>query len=100
MKKAPPKWNLKQESFETIHNVTISLKCDAFSIPSATYKWLKNGIQINNERYKVDANNSLIINDLVLADASKYTCIAENNLGRIENEFYLKVLSKFWYFKH
>ena len=70
----------------------MTFKCEAFAIPNPVYSWFKNGKAIQDDRYLI-TNTSLKINNLKLDDAANFSCLAENNLGRIENNFTLIVLS-------
>ncbi len=67
------------------------IKCDAFAKPLPVYTWLRNGIPLAGPRHLINSGQ-LTIRNLEREDTATYTCIAENNSGRIEANLKLYVL--------
>ena len=95
--KAPPIWKIKPLLYyEEELNRDIKFKCEAYSKPAPTYKWTKNGEILNDNRIN-QYGNELKINKLNYEDSANYSCVAENELGRIETYFKLNVLSMYFF---
>ena len=61
------------------------LPCKPFAEPYPTFKWFKDGAAISsgkNQSYRVDADGSLVIIKVKDGDSGKYTCMAQNYLGK------------------
>jgi hypothetical protein len=69
----------------------VIIKCDAFAKPLPVYTWLRNGIPLAGPRHLINSGQ-LTIRNLEREDTATYTCIAENNSGRIEANLKLYVL--------
>lgn len=54
------------------------LQCQAYSIPAASYSWMKDGQVLQNER-----QSTLIMSNIDRAKAGAYRCIANNSHGAI-----------------
>ena len=71
--------------FYLFKGIQARLPCKPFAEPYPTFAWLKDGAVIKhskNESYKIDADGSLIIVKVKDGDSGKYTCMAENYLGK------------------
>ena len=61
------------------------LPCKPAGEPQPTVKWFKDGVAISygqNASYRLQANGTLIIDKVENGNAGKYTCMAENFLGK------------------
>lgn len=62
----------------------MKIKCNPSGGPIPTRKWQKDNQDLDTTsggRYRLDADGSLVINNVVDTDAGRYTCIAENGIG-------------------
>ncbi|KAF2903932.1 hypothetical protein ILUMI_02247 [Ignelater luminosus] len=72
----------------------ISLLCDAVGIPKPNVTWYKNAEEINNvdeNRYLVEEDNSLVIKKLKMSDSGMFQCFAYNDAGESSMSTWLKV---------
>ncbi|KAJ8367701.1 hypothetical protein AAFF_G00311320 [Aldrovandia affinis] len=64
----------------------LTVKCEASGSPAPSYRWLKDGRQLNKSKeikIKSGTKSSRVqINRARLEDSGNYTCLAENLLGR------------------
>ena len=61
------------------------LPCKPEGEPQPTVKWFKDGVAISdkqNASYRLESDGTLIIDKVKNGDAGKYTCMAENFLGK------------------
>uniref|UniRef100_A0A0B7AM68 Contactin n=1 Tax=Arion vulgaris TaxID=1028688 RepID=A0A0B7AM68_9EUPU len=71
----------------------ITIICDPIAAPAPTYQWSKDlnslnleaGLYGQDDHYKLLLNGNLMIQNIVASDQGKYTCRAENSLGRAED---------------
>lgn len=88
-----------QPQFQTNHTAgEIYLSCAAAGIPPPTITWMKNGVKLNeSSRISIESsefvdavfgetNSSVRMEDIVLADAGVYHCVA-NNTGAFDTTF-------------
>ncbi|RXM98053.1 Pro-neuregulin-2, membrane-bound isoform, partial [Acipenser ruthenus] len=64
----------------------LTLKCEATGNPTLTYKWYRDGTELNKSpEIKIKSgrkNSRLQISSVKLADGGDYTCEVENILGK------------------
>lgn len=74
---------------------TVTLECEAYGKPEPTFRWLRNGREINiSGRYRHESKNGIAklhISDLLDIDDGDYTCEASNTLGSTTTTARLKI---------
>ncbi|CAE1307932.1 NRCAM [Acanthosepion pharaonis] len=60
-----------------------NLSCQTAGQPKPQVLWYKDGKQITGGRYRTLSNGDLYIQNLVVADAGDYSCIAKNRYGEV-----------------
>ncbi|KAM5180992.1 contactin-5 [Mantella aurantiaca] len=64
----------------------VALNCEARGFPGPSYRWLRNGTEIdleNDYRYTLIDGNLIISSPNEVKDSGQYQCIAANTLGRV-----------------
>lgn len=64
----------------------VALNCEARGFPGPSYRWLRNGTEIDLEsdyRYTLIDGNLIISSPNEVKDSGQYQCIASNTLGRV-----------------
>ncbi|KAI4461154.1 titin [Holotrichia oblita] len=72
----------------------IILPCDVVGIPKPNVSWYKNAVNIedlNESRYEIEEDNSLLIKRLKLPDMGMFQCFARNDAGESSMATWLKV---------
>jgi len=91
----PPNWIIKPSDLRGVELNKVEFKCQALGQPPPKYTWVdKEGIDATEkEGWKLDeTTGTLTAFQLERKDEGEYTCIAENNAGRLEAQAYLKVI--------
>jgi len=91
----PPSWIIKPFDIRGAELDKVEFKCQALGSPPPKYTWVdKEGIDATEkEGWKLDEiTGTLTAFQLERKDEGEYTCIAENNAGRLESAAYLKVI--------
>lgn len=68
-----------------------TLPCRFFGVPFPANDWSRNGEALSDERYSKQSNGDLVIKDVNIADAGKYTCNIFNAWGESETSTLLIV---------
>ncbi|CAI4229355.1 unnamed protein product [Auanema sp. JU1783] len=74
----------------------IILECPVFGIPQPVVSWSKDGVPIDlsDSRIVLTQNNQTFgIDGIKVSDQARYTCVATNKGGTVEQDFNLEVLS-------
>ena len=74
---------------------TVILECIAVGNPRPTIVWLHRGepLKLDGRRRRLENNNQkLIITNVQQSDSGRYTCVAENEIGRDRISAYLLVI--------
>ncbi|KAK6759923.1 hypothetical protein RB195_021467 [Necator americanus] len=74
----------------------IYLECPVSGIPQPTVSWIKDGnpVDVNDSRIVFAQNNQTFgIEGVRASDQARYTCIASNKGGSVEQDFNLEVLT-------
>ena len=84
------------ESAEVVQDSTISLLCEAYSIPPPKMTWLKDNIPLTPDPRVTVLENGKILQIVAASidDAARYTCVAKNLVGESEKVFYVDVQGK------
>lgn len=90
---AEPKWVIEPKDTEGVRDQDVVIKCEAFAKPAPKYTWLRSGIVLGGTKFQM-VGGTLTIRNLVREDSGTYTCVAENNSGKIVASLKLHVLSK------
>jgi len=91
----PPSWIIKPSDLRGAELDKVEFKCSALGSPPPKYTWVdKDGIDATEkEGWKLDeTSGTLTAFQLERKDEGEYTCIAENNAGRLQSQAYLKVI--------
>lgn len=76
-------------------NKKVTLSCVVSGTPSPAIKWFKNGIEITTSNTVYDNSIAKLIIDNTTEDTSaKYTCLAENEIGKTETSCFILVQEK------
>lgn len=64
----------------------VTVECSVAGYPAPTIQWLRNGTVLipQHERYTISYDGettTLKFSNITAADAGKYTCVAQNQLG-------------------
>lgn len=71
----------------------VSLHCKTVGIPQTTTTWQVNSLPLEvGGRRSILSNSTLVIKDLQSVDQANYSCSANNQLGKDEIVYYLRVL--------
>ena len=66
-------------------NTTITIRCPVSGVPAPSVNWLKDGVQITEERkLLLTENYSLVIERSEADDSGKYTCRIQSHFGKEE----------------
>ena len=87
VKISPPKLTVNESN-------TISILCSASGNPPPKVYWSRANGLLPSNRTKVVPDGRIQIGDVQLQDAGKYTCLAQNILGKDEGVAILVVQSK------
>lgn len=76
----------------TVNSRTL-LSCDTIGLPRPQVRWEKNGLAIREAgaRHVMSRSGSLQLNDVQVADAGTYRCVAENSAGSVSRDIELLV---------
>lgn len=91
----PPSWIIQPSDLRGAERDKVEFKCQALGSPPPKYTWVdREGIDATEkEGWKLDeTTGTLTAFQLERKDEGEYTCIAENNAGRLESQAYLKVI--------
>ncbi|XP_053355561.1 contactin-4-like [Clarias gariepinus] len=91
---APPQMIEKPQDMHKAIDDSLVWECMATGKPKPSYKWMKNGenVESNEERVQV-VNGALSISRLVLSDAGIYQCVAANKYGEVYSNAELRVIA-------
>ena len=79
-----PSFDLPFGPFYLFKGNQARLPCKPNAEPYPTFRWFKDGVPIGhgqNDSYTLDADGSLLINNVKDGNSGRYTCMAENYLG-------------------
>ena len=66
-------------------NTAITITCPVSGVPTPDVTWQKDGVQITvGDKFSINDDNSLVINDAEIRHSAKYSCIAQNEFGKDE----------------
>ncbi|XP_060775259.1 contactin-4-like [Neoarius graeffei] len=91
---APPQMIEKPQDMQKPIDDSLVWECMATSKPKPSYRWMKNGenLEPTEERVQV-VNGALSISRLVLSDAGIYQCVAGNKYGEVYSNAELRVIA-------
>ncbi|CAG9533092.1 unnamed protein product [Cercopithifilaria johnstoni] len=90
-----PKFTLKPKDRSYREGTTVRLDCEVTGKPQPSITWYFNGKKLKRSRkYELNiGHTSLNIYPFLERDVGKYTCIAENEYGRIETSAEARLIS-------
>ncbi|XP_004768021.1 hemicentin-1 isoform X1 [Mustela putorius furo] len=70
-------------------NNTLTLECEAYAIPSASFSWYKDGQPLKSDDHVniAASGHTLQIKEAQISDTGRYTCVASNIAGEDELDF-------------
>lgn len=79
--------------YQVIRNHGVVMDCASFGSPIPKITWFREGgsSTLDGEPYAVHENGSLEVHVAQAEYSGKYTCVARNNLGTVENHVHLQV---------
>lgn len=83
-----PRWTNEPTNILTKLNSMLSTRCEATAIPKPTIKWIKLSSNGDDEETTIESDELKF--NFTRKEASKYKCVAENPLGRIEKVIQIK----------
>ncbi|XP_046970773.1 hemicentin-1-like [Vanessa cardui] len=93
---APPfiKNKLPDKTLNAVEgDLVLRIPCEAVGKPKPTVSWMMDGLKlaVGTDMYDVEEDGTLIIKNVNKYSAGTYLCKAENTLGHVSEEFYVKV---------
>uniref|UniRef100_A0A4W6FMC9 Contactin 4 n=1 Tax=Lates calcarifer TaxID=8187 RepID=A0A4W6FMC9_LATCA len=90
---APPHLIEKPQDVQKLIDDSLVWECKATGKPKPSYRWMKNGENLESaERIQV-ANGALSISRLTLSDTGMYQCVAGNKHGEVYSNAELQVIA-------
>ncbi|GFO45288.1 contactin [Plakobranchus ocellatus] len=89
------------ESVSAAMDGQVTLRCNPVAAPAPTYRWLKDGVDLNLDpnivedetaHYQLLKNGNLMIRKITQSDQGEYICEATNSLGKAMDKTRLLVL--------
>ncbi|XP_049335418.1 contactin-4 [Astyanax mexicanus] len=91
---APPQLIEKPQDLQKAIGDAVVWECTATGKPKPSYRWMKNGENLEAEEERVQVvNGALSISHLVLSDAGIYQCVAGNKYGEVYSNAELRVIA-------
>lgn len=85
-----------QSTTVAFRGLSTTLICSASGSPSPTYKWhFRDLLVVEDTNVHILQIGNLVINNVQFGNAGKYTCIATNQKGSINQSTVVKVYCKF-----
>ncbi len=85
-----PRWVQQPEDQEGVEGQDIVIKCEVFAKPRPAYRWYRGDVLLAGDKYTISGN--AIRFRVERYDSGTYTCMAENNYGKIHANFRLNAL--------
>ena len=83
------------DNVTALSNTRITIRCQASGVPIPTVTWTKDGQEIINDgRYTVQDDNSLLISGTDEADTARYTCTADSVAGKDSASSTVKIVGE------
>ena len=71
------------DNVTALTNTSITIECPTSGVPTPMVTWTRDGQEIpNGEKYKVQEDGSLVINEADGDDSGQYTCTADSVAGK------------------
>ena len=71
------------DNLTALTNTSITIQCPTSGVPTPTVTWTKDGQElINNGRYTVQDDGSLLITEADEEDTARFTCTADSVAGK------------------
>ncbi|KAG1671041.1 Down syndrome cell adhesion molecule-like protein Dscam2 [Nymphon striatum] len=84
----PPKWVIQPKDIVTSMGSSVSIHCKTTGNPHPSIKWMKvigrkvTSFIDENEKHVLYENGTVVMKEIDDADAGKYSCIADNGIGK------------------
>lgn len=83
------------DNVTALTNTSITIQCPTSGVPTPTVTWTKDGEQIpKGDRYTVQDDGSLLINEASEEDNARYTCSAGSVAGKDSASSTVKIAGK------
>ncbi|XP_017263447.1 fibroblast growth factor receptor 1b [Kryptolebias marmoratus] len=98
-----PQWVMPEKMEKQLHAVpaskTVKFRCQATGNPIPSLRWYKNGKEFKKDQriggFKIrDHMWTLIMESVVPSDKGNYTCVVENEHGRLKHTYLLDVVER------
>ncbi|XP_030005859.1 fibroblast growth factor receptor 1-A-like isoform X1 [Sphaeramia orbicularis] len=98
-----PQWVMPEKMEKQLHAVpaskTVKFRCQATGNPTPSLHWYKNGKEFKKDQriggFKIrDHMWTLIMESVVPSDKGNYTCVVENEYGRLTHTYLLDVVER------
>ncbi|CAG05404.1 unnamed protein product, partial [Tetraodon nigroviridis] len=96
-------WVMPEKMEKQLHAVpvgkTVKLRCQAIGSPVPSLRWYKNGKEFKKDQriggFKVRGQTwTLIMESVIPSDKGNYTCVVENEYGRLQHTYVLDVVER------
>ncbi|XP_056875231.1 fibroblast growth factor receptor 1-A-like [Takifugu flavidus] len=96
-------WVMPEKMEKQLHAVpvgkTVKLRCQAIGSPVPSLRWYKNGKEFRKDQriggFKVRGQTwTLIMESVIPSDKGNYTCVVENEYGRLQHTYVLDVVER------
>ena len=83
------------DNVTALTNTSITIQCPTSGVPTPTVTWTKDGQSIaTGGMYRVQNNDSLLINEADEENSVRYTCTADSVAGRDSASSTVQIVSK------
>ena len=83
------------DNITALTNTSITIKCPTTGVPKPSVTWTKDGQEIpSGSKYRVQDDDSLMINEAGEEDNARYTCTADSSAGEDSSTSMVKIVGK------
>ena len=83
------------DNVTVLTNTNVTIHCPTTGVPKPTVTWTKDGQEIlNGDKYTMQVNGSLLINEVDEKDSARYTCTADSAAGKDSATSTVQVVGK------
>lgn len=83
------------DNVTALTNTSVTIQCPTSGVPTPTVTWTKDGQEVtSSDRYEVQEDDSLLINEADQEDNARYMCTADNVAGKDSASSTVKVVGE------
>ena len=83
------------DNLTALTNTSITIQCPTSGVPTPTVTWTKDGEEILNDgRYRIQDDGTLLINEALEEDSARYACIADSVIGKDSASSMVKIVGE------